>query len=159
MKYFLLLFFLISISLYSENFSSIKSILDNTTYKYTRDSDGDFVIEYTTNTGRTQSVIIRNNTNEFQNVEIREIISIAKTFKNRVVPDKLTNYLLIDNYSSKYLGNWAIHKKDDISTILFIVKLPYNIDNFFLDAAIIESAEAADALEKALEDEIENIEE
>lgn len=158
MRIYIFIFILISTStgIHSQSNYSIKKIVDSTTFKYYEDIEGDLIIDYKTRTGRDQQVIIRNNVNSFQSVEIREIISIAKTFTEKPVTENLTNYLLIDNYSTKYLGNWAIHKKGNISTIIFIVKLPYNSDKFFIEAAITEAAEAADALEKALEDEIEN---
>jgi hypothetical protein len=156
MRYTIFIFLMLSITLHSQSGYSIKKTLDSTTFKYFVDGDGDFIVDYTTRTGRDQHVIIRNNINSFQSVEIREVLSIAQIFNDKSVPENLTNYLLIDNYSSKYLGNWAIHKKDSISTIIFIVKLPYNSDKYFIEAAITEAAEAADALEKALEDEIEN---
>lgn len=156
MRLSIFIFILLTTSVFSQNGYSLKKTLDSTTFKYYEDIDSDFIVDYTTRTGRNQQVIIRNNVNSFQSVEIREVLSIAKIFNDKSVPENLTNYLLIDNYSSKYLGNWAIHKKDSISTILFIVKLPHNSDKFFIEAAITEAAEAADALEKALEDEIEN---
>lgn len=156
MRFSIFIFLFLSISLFSQSGYSLKKTLDTTTFKYYEDNDGDYIIKYTTRTGREQLVIVRNNINSFQNVEIREVLSVAQTFNDKSLPENLTNYLLIDNYSSKYLGNWAIHKKDSISTIIFIVKLPYNSDKYFIEAAITEAAEAADALEKALEDEIEN---
>lgn len=151
---FLLLSFL-SIPIYSQGSYSIKKTLNSTTFKYFKDQDGDYIIDYNTSTGREQKIIVRGNTNPFHGVEVREIISVAAIYKDEPVPDKLTKYLLIDNYSLKYLGNWAIFKKEDTYTIIFIVKAPFNVDKEYLEAAIIETAEAADALEKALEDEIE----
>ncbi|QEN03241.1 hypothetical protein EW093_00485 [Thiospirochaeta perfilievii] len=158
MRYYLFLTILIVIinPLFTQSDYSLKKVIQSTTFKYFEDTEGDFVINYKTRTGRDQKVIIRNDTNTFQQVNIREILSIAKIFKSKPISENLSNYLLIDNYSTKYIGNWAIHKKDDIMTIIFIVKLPYNSGIELIEAAIIESAEAADALEKALEDEIEN---
>lgn len=155
--YFLILFTLIVIvNSFSQSSYSLKKTMNATTFKYSEDSDGDLIVNYRTKTNRDQKVIIRNNTNSFQSVEIREILSIAKTFVDTPVSENLANFLLIDNYSTKYLGNWSIHKKDNVTTIIFIVKLPYNSDRYLIEAAITEAAEAADALEKALEDEIEN---
>lgn len=158
MRYYLFLTILLVVinPLFSQSDYSLKKVIQSTTFKYFEDTEGDFVINYKTRTGREQKVIIRNDTNTFQQVNIREILSIAKIFKSKPISENLSNYLLIDNYSTKYIGNWAIHKKDDIMTIIFIVKLPYDSDIELIEAAIIESAEAADALEKALEDEIEN---
>lgn len=153
---FVFIFICVISSAWTQSDYSIKKIVDSTTFKYYEDKDGDLIVDYTTRTGRDQQVIIRNNINSFQNVEIREVLSIAKSFTDKPVTENLTNYLLIDNYSTKYIGNWAIHKKENTSTIIFIVKLPFNSDKFFIEAAITEAAEAADALQKALEDEIEN---
>lgn len=151
---FLLSLITLSLSLFSQSSYSIEKILKGTTFDYMIDEDGDYLVNYRTRTGRDQEVIIRNNTNFFLNVEIREILSIAKVFIDENIPEDLSNHLLIDNYATKYLGNWSIFEKDNIKTILFIVKLPFNIDQTLLEAAITETAEAADALEHALEPEL-----
>ncbi|MGL1891741.1 MAG: hypothetical protein OCD02_08940 [Spirochaetaceae bacterium] len=156
MRLIILLMFILSVQLFAESTYSIKKILNSSTFEYYKDSEGDYIVDYITRTARKQQVIVRSNTNTFQGVEIREIISIAKAFVDKPVPENLTNYLLIDNYSTKYIGNWAIHKKGSVSTIIFVVKLPFNSDKSYIESAITETAEAADALEKALEDEIEN---
>ncbi|OQY40345.1 MAG: hypothetical protein B6229_01965 [Spirochaetaceae bacterium 4572_7] len=153
MKKILLLLFITMTTLLSSESFSMEKLLATTTFHYSTDTDGDYVIDYKTRTGRDQQIIVRKHTNAFQNIYVREIISIAKVYTNEIIPEKLTKYLLIDNYSSKYIGNWAIHKKDDISTILFIAKLPYDTERLFLEAAVVEVAEAADALEKAMEEE------
>lgn len=153
MKLFFLFLLLLPLPLMAQSDSFIKHSLDESTFKYFIDKDGDYIIDYKTSTGRKQNIVVRANTNKFQDIEVREIISIAARFKDKPVPEKLTKYLLIDNYSLKYLGNWAIHKKENINTVLFIVKLPKDSDLNYLEAAIIEAAEAADALERALEEE------
>lgn len=144
-----LLFILIS-PIFSQSNYSIKKVLDSTTFHYSTDKDGDYIIDYRTKTGREQQVIVSSSINSFQGIFIREVISVSKIYTNEPLPENLPEVLLIDNYTEKYMGNWAIDKKEDITTILFIIKLPYNIDKKFLEAGIIEAAEAADALEKAL---------
>lgn len=153
MKTLFLVLSLLSLPLYSQDNASIKKILKNTTFDFYRDKDGDYIIDYKTTTGRDQKIIVRGNTNPFQGIEVREILSVAATFKDEPVPETLTKYLLIDNYSLKYLGSWAVFKKDSTYTVIFVVKVPFNADKGYIEAAIIEAGEAADALEKALNDE------
>lgn len=147
----LIIFIALNISIYSQSDYSITDVLDSTTFHYIKDNEGDYIVDYRTKTGRTQTVIISSKINSFQGIYVRDIISVSKIFNNEPLPEKLTKVLLIDNYSEKYLGSWAIDSKEDIITILFVIKLPYNVDKKILEAAIIEAAEAADALEKALE--------
>lgn len=146
-----IIFIALNISLYSQSDYSITEVLDSTTFHYIKDNEGDYIVDYRTKTGRTQNVIISSKINSFQGIYVRDIISVSKIYNNEPLPEKLTKVLLIDNYSEKYLGSWAIDSKEDIITILFVIKLPYNVDKKILEAAIIEAAEAADALEKALE--------
>lgn len=151
MRNLIFLFFIsISYTTFAQSTYSIEKVLKNTTFNYIIDEDGDYLINYSTRTGREQEVIIRNKTNHFLNIEIREILSIATVFVDESIPEDLSNHLLIDNYATKFLGNWSIYEKDNIKTILFLVKLPFNIDHTLLEAAITETAEAADALEYAL---------
>lgn len=150
MKYIFFVLFFITFSIFADSQYSFKSVLDSSYLKYTKDDDGDYIIDYRTKSGRIQQVIIRNNINNFNEIPIREILSISEVYNNKAIPESLTTYLLIDNYSSKYLGNWAIHKKENTSTIVFIVKFHDNVDKEFLEAAITETAEAADALKLAL---------
>lgn len=155
--FLILLISLIPFSAESQNIFRKKTVLIEDQLKelnipFTTDREGDFKLKIQTGSSEPRTVWLRKATNSFHGENIREIFSIAAVYRDKPVPQKLTKYLLMDNYKDKYMGSWAIIQKDDTYLIVFLVKIPQDVSSSYIMAALKETAEAAAALEKSLKE-------
>ncbi len=123
----------------------VGDILDELELKYTIDDDGDFRVIFGMGDGRSQLAFIMSDTNEYLNLEIREIWSFGYRAPSGEFPGSIANKLLEDTFPKK-LGAWA--KLNDRA--VFVVKLSANADSESLLSALTMALEAADEMEKSL---------
>ncbi len=119
--------------------------LDAKGISYTVDSDGDYKIVLGTNDDRTQLAFVRSSTNEYGNMEIREIWSFGYKADGDEFPKSVANSLLEDTFSKK-LGAWAKLG----NRAVFVVKISANADAESLFNGLKACMLSADTMEEKL---------
>ena len=84
----------------------VASALGRLNLKYEITDNGDFLVPFETESGRSQAAIICSGTYDFSGQELRAICSTAFTFKEELSSDA-ANYLLACNHLVK-MGAWEI---------------------------------------------------
>ena len=116
---------------------------------YTVNTSGNVAVTYDLDGGRSQTVYIMSKTDEYNNVEIREIWSNAGTFDAEPDADGLIN-LMTESGKNK-IGCWALEKQDDGKYLLFYtIKMPAESSDEAYRMALEFASAVADACEKEL---------
>lgn len=126
----------------------IKRALDELKLKYTITDDNDFRLYYDLGEGRSQLVFINSNTEEYKELEIREIWSVGLESKDGAnFSSEIANRLLRENAKYK-MGGWTSSGKNAI----FAIKISANADPDSLASAIGFAYFQADKIEKEYTD-------
>lgn len=127
----------------------IKAQLDSMEYHYTITNDGDIKLICQISDERTQVVFINSQTQNYQEMEIREIFSPAALFSANNLTLPLAKKLLEENYNKK-LGAYQLISSDENSLLTFTVKADANSDALTLNKIIWLVARTSDDLEKEI---------
>lgn len=139
----------------------VKSVLDQAGLKYDIDDDKDFKLVFITEKGdsaaevkeRTQLVFINSKTMNFEELDVREIWSVAHELKDSPAADTLLVSLMKRNAQLK-LGSWCYEEKESGYRIYFSVKISPNMPKDPLYSLLTLVANQADELEKELTGEL-----
>lgn len=123
----------------------VQRILEEREIIYEIDSDGDFKVTFDLGEGRSQLAFIMSKTNQYGNLEIREIWSIGYRSATEKFPAAVANLLLEDTLPKK-LGGWAKH--GDLA--VFMVRISANADAESLMNALTVAMQSADEIEERL---------
>jgi len=123
----------------------VEEILDDLDIKYDIDEDGDYRVIFELGDDRSQLAVIRSATSEYQDLEIREILSVAYRSDRDTIPMDVATTLLEDTYDKK-LGCWGKQGK----TIVFIVRIDADADAKTLESSLMLALSAADDMEERL---------
>lgn len=121
----------------------IKAILEDEDIKYSIDKDGDFRVVFDVDNGRSQLAFIRSQTSRYDDLEIREILSVAYRSENAQFPAEVSGALLEDSYDKK-LGAWG--KQGDVA--VFVVRIAADADT--VRSALKATLYSADIMERKL---------
>ncbi|MFM2243603.1 MAG: hypothetical protein RLZ97_2459 [Verrucomicrobiota bacterium] len=127
----------------------VKAALDELGYKYDIKDNGDFHLTFTVEDDRTQLLVIRSVTQEYEGVQIRQVYSTAYKAPEKTgkIPTPILKALLIENGTSK-MGAWEIDS--EASVAYYTIRLPSDAGSKLIGAAIIAAINTADAMEKKL---------
>ncbi len=124
----------------------ISKQLDSLGYKYTVNDKGDFKLICRLGDDRTQVVFINSSTQNFQDIEIREIFSPAALLKASDFSVPFLKKLLEENYNKK-IGAWQMISGNESSLITYTVKADANCPALELNKIIWLVAQTAEELE------------
>lgn len=127
----------------------ISKQLDSLEYKYTVNDKGDFKLICRLGDDRTQVVFINSSTQNFQDIEIREIFSPAALLKASDFSVPFLKKLLEENYNKK-IGAWQMISGNESSLITYTVKADANCQPSELNKIIWLVAQTAEELEKEI---------
>ena len=122
----------------------VKTLLDAIGANYEIDEDADFKLEWEYDSGRTQIVYVNSNTEDYENLEIREVWSFAHK-EEAPLPGWMANKLLESSSTIKW-GAWQVMGKGPYF-IVFVVKLEANSSAQMLSDAMKIVREQADNME------------
>lgn len=123
----------------------VEAIMAEQDIKYSIDKDGDFRVVFDVGDGRSQLAFIRSTTSRYDDLEIREILSVAYRSENDEFPPEVANALLEDSYTKK-LGAWGKQG----GTAAFVVRIAADADGESLRSALKATLKSADAMEQRL---------
>jgi hypothetical protein len=127
----------------------IAKTLEELEILYEVDSDADYKILYEwEDDGRSQVAFINSATEKLDDLELREVWSVAYV-SDKPLPVEIANRLLIDSYDKK-LGAWQLLKTEDQYITVYAVKVDANADPKFLQLALEAALTSADEMEKEL---------
>lgn len=124
----------------------IRQQLDALGYKYQVDDDGDFVLTFGLDGGRSQMAYVLSGTQRYGKLQVREVWSPGYRGSDPdAFPGDVANRLLEDSHLSK-MGGWV--KQDGVA--VFVVKLGAEAAQDELDDALDYVVRAADQMEALL---------
>jgi hypothetical protein len=126
----------------------VKKLLEARKIEYQITKAGNFKVDFSLKSGRTQVAFISSATYRCLNVETREIVSPAYRSTSPFTAE-VANRLLSDNYEMK-LGAWVIEKGPEGYCALFVTKIPADSNDETFISALRLTLETADAMEKEL---------
>ena len=127
----------------------VASILNDLSLKYSVNSNGNYVVTYDEDKGRSQQVFIMSSTDTYNDVEIREIWSVAGSFDSAPSADALID--LMGESAKNKIGDWALEKQDDGSYLLFYtIKAPVEISKEAFQMMLEFTANVTDTREQSL---------
>lgn len=122
---------------------SVEQRLNARGLKFTKDSDGDYRAVYRyADENRTQVVYVSGATESTNGLVIREVFSPAGNTDTDSIDGEKALELLGDARNSK-IGAWELEGK----ALVYVVKLPDNVDAATLEAAMDVAATKADNME------------
>ncbi len=124
---------------------SVGKLLDRQKLESEIDAEGDYKLTFDVGGGRTQVVWVRSGASRFGDLAVREVISIGAAAPGGVIPPALADRLRVFNAQSN-LGAWA--RNDD--HVVFIARVPSDLDGKRLASAIELVARSADEVEREL---------
>lgn len=126
----------------------IEGILNAADLKFTIDSDGDFKVGNRFDSGRTHWIFVNSNTEQYGNLEIREVWSVGFISDGQLSPT-IMRKLLKKNDEMK-LGSWKIGNMNGKELAIFYAQIAADTDQATLLRALQLVSEAADDMEKEL---------
>ena len=124
----------------------VRAALDEAGIEFTVDKDGDFKVIMPAEGTRTQLVFVISQTQEYGNMEIREVWSAAFKTGGRLDADR-ANAMLVDN-DRKKLGAWRLYGTGANQLAVFGVHVAADADAETLRNIIKLVVTTADAAEK-----------
>ena len=124
----------------------IEKLLDDIELKYQIDDDGDFKLMNQFDSGRSHVIFINSSTEKYNNLEIREIWSVAYVSGGALSPAIMRD-LLTD---TKKLGSWKISKINGNEVAVFCAQIAADCDRATLLSALQIVSQAADEMEAKL---------
>jgi hypothetical protein len=131
-----------------EHDARVERLLEAIDLKYEIDSDGDFQLGNRFDNGRTQRLFVNSNTERYQNMEIREVWSVAYISEDAVSSTIMRN-LLKDN-GTKKLGSWKLITNNGKEVAVFYAQIAADADRTAFLSALQIVSQAADEMEKQL---------
>lgn len=127
---------------------NVRAYLTRAGYRFTVDTEGDFIVTIHLSAGRTQKVWIRSKVNHYQGSDIREVFSLALEYKGEI-PPALLQSLMTDSYKNRLIGSWVVipDLERKVSLVAFLAKVQGRMSSSLLLPALLEVAAAADQLE------------
>ena len=127
----------------------VQSALKAAGLTYTLD-DGDFRLEYDVDKDRSQRVWVASDTVRIDQLEIRDVWSVAARGKGEV-PADLARMLLKENVRM-ILGAWQVNQSEDEYLVVFLAPVAAAADAAILQEVIEVVMFSADRIEKQLSD-------
>lgn len=130
----------------------VAAALDKAKLKYEVTDRGDFKLLYDLEDDRTQVVMIESGTENYDDLEIREVYAVAAK-SDGAFDAETANALLIDNGNRK-VGAWqvVVNDDDDEHTAIFSAQIDAGADADALSQVINAVVTTADEKEKELTD-------
>ena len=125
----------------------IKNLLDELGLNYAIGDDRDFKLEFQYDSGRSQVLFVNSTTEEYKNMEIREVWSFAHK-EETPLPGWMANKLLESSDNAKW-GAWEVTGKGPYF-VIFVVKLDAHCSAQTLSDAMKVVRNQADDMEKEL---------
>ncbi len=121
---------------------------DSLGVKYDINSSGNYVVSYQMdkNQDRSHYVYVISRTETYESVEIREMWGIGAVFEGDIDPDIL--YSILQQNSGIKIGAWGIEYGDGEVYVLYMIKIPVNIEPRQLADLIYFVAEVCDEFEE-----------
>jgi len=126
----------------------VAKALNSLRIKYEKTSDSDFKVLIDTENGRDQIVTLNSNTDEYVDLEIREVWSVAFISDGPLTPT-IMRKLLLENDNMKF-GSWKIVEASKGDAVVFYATIAANTKEENVDRALSFVARAADKMEKTL---------
>jgi hypothetical protein len=126
----------------------VKAALDELGYNYEIDSDNDFKMVFNTDDNRTQLLFVNSSTEQYGDLEIREIWSPVYKFKGNL-PVAVANKLLEQSFQKK-IGSFDVWVRTDDKVVRFCAKINADAPTAELSDVIRAIYTTADAMEKEL---------
>jgi hypothetical protein len=127
----------------------VGATLDRLGIKYTINSSGNYAVTYGLEGDRSQTVYVMSSTDEYNDVEIREIWSNAGSFDAE--PDSAELLDLMTESGKNKIGCWALEAMDDGKYLLFYsIKFPAAASDDAYRAMLEFASSVADEREKDL---------
>ena len=126
----------------------VERMLDALELKYEIISDGDFKLGNRLDSGRTQILFVNSNTEKYQNMEIREIWSVAY-ISDDLASSTIMRKLLKDNGTRK-LGSWKLWTNNGKEVAVFYAQIAADADRYAFLSALQIVSQTADEMEKDL---------
>lgn len=126
----------------------VRSALREAGLKYDMDEDGDFKLEFDVGGGRTQLVWINNATNQWNNMEIREVFAYG--YRGEDPLGKPAMLQLLQENARKKAGAWEIIQSGDTWIASFNIKVSADCDADCLETVVKGAASTADEMEQNL---------
>jgi hypothetical protein len=127
----------------------VQAALKSAGLTYTLD-DGDFRLEYDVDKDRSQRVWVASDTVRIDQLEIRDVWSVAARGKGEV-PADLARMLLKENVRM-ILGAWQVNQSEDEYLVVFLAPVAAAADAAILQEVIEVVMFSADRIEKQLSD-------
>ena len=124
----------------------VKKLLDAMGLNYEVSADGVFEITFILENERKQSVSIDSRTEQFNDLEIRDIYSPAVIIPENELTIELAYGLLNENMQTKF-GAWCADKSDGMVVIYYSAKVAADIDQDSLGSVLEMVMHQADRLE------------
>ena len=124
----------------------IKKLLDSMGLTYEVKKDGLFNITFALENERIQMVSISSKTEMFNDLEIRDIHSIAAAIPDDEFTMDIASVLLTENYKTKF-GAWSIDKSDGMTIIIYSAKIAADIDDDSINSVLEMVIKQADSME------------
>lgn len=126
----------------------VKKILDASEAVYEIDEDGDFKVLIAFDNDRSQIAYINSSCENLDNLEIREVWSIAYIADGRI-PEEVLRVMLKQN-QSMILGAWRLVELPGSDFAIFAVQIDADADQDSLRTALQTVTTVADEFEKAI---------
>lgn len=123
--------------------SRIQARFDANDFHYKITESGNYTAIMDCGNDRTQLVVICSVTEELDDMEIREVISLG--YRGNLARSQLVE--LMQDSSTKKIGAWQLEGDDDV---VFVAKVPADLDFDSLSSVIWAVAKSADAAEENL---------
>lgn len=123
----------------------VTEALERLELTYEVDEDADYKLLFEVDDGRTQIVWIISKTEEYRELEVREIWSFAYQVEGGIFPGPVANLLLEDTFEKK-LGAWT--KIGDRAA--FVTRLPADADPDTLYSTMLITLDVAEQMERRL---------
>ncbi|MCG8455215.1 MAG: hypothetical protein MI919_02970 [Holophagales bacterium] len=123
----------------------VREALEKLELVYEVDTDGDYRLVFEVDDERTQLVYVISTTEEYRNLEVREVWSFGYEAKGGNIPAPVANLLLEDTFDKK-LGAWA--KVGERAA--FITRVPAEADPDTLYSTLLITLEVAEEMERRL---------
>ncbi len=124
----------------------VEGALQKLNLVYHIDEDGDFVLDWELEDGRTQRVYVGSRTFDLGPMEIREVWSIVGYFP--FVPAEKVSRTLLEKNAQLKIGSFCYQKRSDGSyVVVFSARVPAEHPSHELGAVIFAVAQTADETE------------
>jgi hypothetical protein len=130
--------------------SRVKTKLEALDLKYEITDEGNFKVVFAMEKKRSQLVIIKSKTYNYEGIEIREIFSVAAVANKKNEFTQSVLFSLLELNETYKLGAWQIDGGESPFVLEFSLKISANSTQSVLSEAIMLAAKVAEEMEQKL---------